>query len=154
MTCSYIYRLVNQPTSKKILSVAEDNSYRDPYLVHVQRIRNCVLIRSKWDIYLTLPLCEDKRSLKNNEVLNGKRQRQWMTTTKWHFPNTKGQLHILIHSSWNSMQKTCISWCQTKSWHGLGRRSRSPTPSKRDIGNWRLLGGGDLFFFMGVVLSR
>lgn len=109
MTYSYIYRLVNQPSSKKVLSVVEGNSYRDPYLFHVQRIRDCVLISSKWDIYLTLPLCEDKRSLKNNEVLSGKRQRQWMTTTKWHFPNTKGQLHILIHSSCNSMQKTCIS---------------------------------------------
>lgn len=154
MTCSYIHRLEHQPSSKKLLSVVEGNSYRYPYLVNVQRIRDCVLISSKWGIYLTLPLCEDQRSLKNKEQHIGKRQRQWMTTTKWHFPNTKGPLHVSIHGSCNSMQKTCISWCQTKPRHGLERWSGSPTPSKRDIGSWRLLGGGDSFFFMDVALGR
>ena len=94
MTCSYIRRLEHQPSSKKLLSVVEGNLYRDPYLVNVQRVRDAV----NGGIYLTLALCEDQRSLKNNEKHNDKRQRQWMTPTKWHFPSTKGQLHVI--NSW------------------------------------------------------
>lgn len=115
----------NHPSSKMSKICSRCWLTQDPWLVNVQRIRDCGALRSRGDICIT-PLLSELRE----EGLERFRELKAVANySKKCFLDGAGKLYIWAHRGCDSIHKTWATLNQTKSQHGKERWVQCSIPS-------------------------
>lgn len=84
---------LNQPSSEKLPSAVDGNSYRDPQLDSVERERDFGISSPKWDVFITF-LPQRSADCVEDEARTCRSERGGLTPRKHSPPDPTGLTHM------------------------------------------------------------